>query len=88
MTWIHEHFRRLATPELRRRAIVGYRMGIRSGGSIRGVRIIGGQDSCPACQALVANIYQPDDAPSLPVEGCTHPAGCRCAYRPVMSYEE
>ena len=88
MTWIHEHFRRLATPESGQRAMAGYRMGIKSGGSIRGVRIIGGPDCCSASQAVAADIYHPDSAPSLPLEGCTHPTGCRCAYRPVMSYEE
>lgn len=88
MTWIHEHFRKLATPESGRRAIAGYRLGIKSGGSIRGVRIIAAPDSCPACSSRAANIYQPDTVPSLPVAECTNPGGCRCVYRPVMSYEE
>lgn len=88
MTWIHDHFRNLASPESGRRAIAGYRLGIKSGGAIRGIRIITGQDSCQTCQTLAANVYQPDDAPALPLAECTHPDGCRCAYRPVMKYEE
>ncbi len=88
MTWLHEHFHKLATPEAAQNAIARYRMGIKSGGSIRGVRIDPGPGACDACRALAANVYQPDEVPALPLEGCTNPTGCQCAYRPVMVYEE
>jgi hypothetical protein len=87
MTWLRDHFRKSATSDSGERAIAGYRLGIKAGGSIRGVRVIAGPDSCSACRALEGTVYQLDSVPALPVEACRHPDGCRCAYRPVMTYE-
>ncbi len=87
MEWIHEHFRRSSSPESARRALERYRMGQKAGGSIRGVRVFAGPDSCPSCRALTGAVYSLDEAPALPNPACTNPAGCRCAYRPVMAYE-
>lgn len=47
------------------------------------VRILANRDSCPACLA-VEGVYEFDDVPELPVEGCSHPDGCRCRYAPVL----
>lgn len=41
-------------------------------------------DACPACQA-VQGTYAKGEAPLLPVEGCSHPAGCRCFYQPLLT---
>jgi len=41
-------------------------------------------DACPACHNL-QGAYPKDKAPLLPVEGCSHPQGCRCFYQPVLS---
>lgn len=40
-------------------------------------------DACPACQA-VQGTYAKDQVPTLPVEGCSHPNGCRCFYQPLL----
>jgi hypothetical protein len=55
---------------------------IRSGLATK-VRILANRDSCPACRA-VEGAYEFDDVPQLPVEGCSHPDGCRCSYAPVL----
>lgn len=47
------------------------------------VELIVHQDSCPACQELKGR-YDKDQAPTLPVEGCSHESGCRCFYQPVL----
>ncbi len=88
MDWIHDHFRRVNTPEGSRRALDRYRMGMKAGGAIRGVRIVGGEGCCPACREVVGIVYHPDEAPALPIARCTHPNGCQCVYRPVMAYED
>jgi hypothetical protein len=49
------------------------------------VRILANQDCCPACRA-VEGVYNFDDVPELPVEGCSHGDGCRCHYAPVLDY--
>ncbi len=41
-------------------------------------------DACPACRQYQGS-YQKDQAPHLPVEGCSHPDGCRCFYQPVLA---
>jgi hypothetical protein len=41
-------------------------------------------DACPACQQAQGT-YAKDQAPVLPVEGCSHVHGCRCHYQPLLS---
>jgi hypothetical protein len=55
---------------------------IRNGLATR-VRILASRDSCPVCKA-VEGAYDFNDVPNLPVEGCSHPHGCRCRYEPVL----
>ena len=43
-----------------------------------------GDDACPACTKF-QGAYAKDSAPALPIEGCSHPAGCRCFYQPVLT---
>jgi len=43
------------------------------------------KDACPACEAT-AGAYDFDEAPALPVAGCSHPGGCRCRYEPVLDH--
>jgi hypothetical protein len=38
---------------------------------------------CPACRE-VGGAYEKDQAPRLPVEGCSHNLGCRCFYQPIL----
>lgn len=55
---------------------------IRSGLATK-VRILTNRDCCPACR-VVDGAYEFDDVPELPIEGCSHPDGCRCYYAPVL----
>jgi hypothetical protein len=56
---------------------------IREGGVATKVRILANHDSCPVCNA-VEGAYEFDEVPELPLEGCSHPQGCRCYYAPVL----
>lgn len=47
------------------------------------VRILANQDSCPVCTAT-EGAYDFDKVPALPMDGCSHPDGCRCFYEPVL----
>jgi len=47
------------------------------------VRISVAGDCCPACR-MAEGAYAKDSTPSLPVEGCSHPLGCRCFYQPML----
>lgn len=53
------------------------------GGVATKVRILASHDSCPVCKA-VEGAYHFDEVPALPLEGCSHPLGCRCHYAPVL----
>jgi hypothetical protein len=53
------------------------------GGLSTKVRILASHDSCPVCMAA-EGAYDFEDVPSLPIEDCSHPAGCRCFYAPVL----
>lgn len=48
------------------------------------VRISVYDDACPACQKMQGS-YPKDQVPRLPVEGCSHPNGCRCTYAPALT---
>ena len=47
------------------------------------VRISVSGDCCPACREM-EGAYDKNEAPKLPVEGCSHPNGCRCFYQPFL----
>jgi len=51
---------------------------------VKNVRFIVAADCCPAC-ATHEGTYNKEDAPSLPVEGCSHPNGCRCFFEPMLT---
>jgi hypothetical protein len=53
------------------------------GGVATRVRILASHDCCPACRAL-SGAYDFEEVPALPIEGCSHPLGCRCHYAPVL----
>jgi hypothetical protein len=53
------------------------------GGVATKVRILANHDCCPVCNA-VEGAYEFDEVPELPLEGCSHPQGCRCHYAPVL----
>lgn len=55
---------------------------IRSGLATK-VRVLASRDSCPVCLAI-EGAYEFDEAPQLPIDGCSHPKGCRCHYEPVL----
>lgn len=47
------------------------------------VRVAISHDCCPACMEA-QGAYAKDAAPKLPVQGCSHPQGCRCFYQPYL----
>ncbi len=51
---------------------------------VRDVRLIVSADACPVCAAHEGT-YEKNEAPSLPLEGCSHPQGCRCFYEPMLN---
>jgi len=50
---------------------------------VKGVRIAVNEDACPACQKMRGS-YPLQTVPQLPVDGCSHPLGCRCSYEPWL----
>ncbi len=56
---------------------------IREQGRIAEVRILADRNCCPTCREKV-RVYPVDQVPVLPIEGCSHPVGCRCVYEPVL----
>lgn len=47
------------------------------------VRILVAADCCPVCRHF-AGAYAFDDAPLLPLEGCSREDGCHAVYAPVL----
>lgn len=87
--WLNDFHRELAKPEnYAEKTLAAYKLGMKAGGSIEGVRIQVDENCCEICRALDREtIFHPDEAPRLPPEGCRRGRSCRCVYRPVMSYE-
>ncbi|MEX1248938.1 MAG: hypothetical protein WEA61_10705 [Anaerolineales bacterium] len=44
---------------------------------------VAGPDDCSTAQT-VQGVYSKLEVPMLPVEGCSRPGGCICAYEPVL----
>jgi hypothetical protein len=86
--WLKHHYVINKAPDYAAKTLAAYALGIRSGGSIRGVRIEVEPDGCQASKNLPHNaVYLPEDAPLIPLQGCTRGTGCTCVYRPVMAYQ-
>jgi hypothetical protein len=72
-------------PDYAAKTLAAYSRGMKTN-SITGVVIEKGAETCCAAGALpCGQIYDPKDAPLLPLPGCTLEAGCHCIYRPVMA---
>lgn len=87
MEWLKELTRTPKDTNYAQRVLDRYRLGLKAHGAICGVQIVPGSDSCPVCGELATSVYLPDEAPIIPIAGCPEPGGCRCSYRPVMTYE-
>ncbi len=85
--WMLDHIRTPKDAGYAQRVLDRYRLGMRARGAIRGVRVIPGADSCAVGQSCAGRAYLPDEAPLIPLAGCTLPGGCRCSYAPVMTYQ-
>ncbi len=88
MNWMRQHLQRAKDGGYAELVLARYKLGMKAGGAIRGVRVLAATDSCPTCLALADRVYDPDTAPLIPADGCTSPGGCRCSYAPVMTYEQ
>lgn len=51
---------------------------------VKNVRLVVAHDCCPACHEAEGTFLK-EQVPSLPVEGCSHPRGCRCFYEPMLN---
>lgn len=51
---------------------------------VKNIRLIVAADCCPICAAYEGT-YPKDEVPELPIEGCSHPKGCRCFYEPMLT---
>ena len=51
---------------------------------VKNVRLIVAHNCCPACREA-ERTYDKENAPGLPVEGCSYGLGCRCFYEPMLS---
>lgn len=49
-------------------------------GESEGLAIRAAAGACPICLNAARDLYAPHLAPTLPLVGCTSPAGCRCVY--------
>jgi hypothetical protein len=86
--WLNKHYKLNKSLRYAEKTLAAYELGIRAGGSIRGVRIQAAEGSCQAAKGLPSNaVYHPQEAPHLPLPQCTRTDSCPCVYRPVMSYE-
>lgn len=51
---------------------------------VRNVRLVVSADACPVCAAHEGT-YDKNEAPTLPIEGCSHSGGCHCFYEPMLN---
>jgi hypothetical protein len=87
--WLKDFHRDMEkAPNYAEKTLAAYKLGMKAKGSIVGVRIDIDTDGCDACKALDPDaVYEPDEAPRVPLPSCDKGSRCRCVYRPVMTYE-
>lgn len=88
--WLKSFHRQTEKPEdYAERTLAAYRLGMKAGGAIVGVRVDVAASCCAAAHQLAPDtVYHPDEAPILPLPGCPLGRRCQCVYRPVMAYEK
>jgi len=70
------------------KTLAAYALGMKAKGSIAGVLAEIAPDCCEAAHCLpTGKVYQPSEAPRLPLPDCTQGRRCGCVYRPAMSYQ-
>jgi nucleoside-diphosphate-sugar epimerase len=75
-------------PAYAEKTLAAYELGMKAKGSIVGVAVEPGPDSCDLARRLPAGrVYQPSEAPRLPLPECPQGRRCGCVYRPVMRYQ-
>lgn len=84
---MRQHVHGPKEPGYAARVLERYRLGMKAGGAVEGVRIITSEHSCAVCVSLAFTLYDPDNAPLIPIAACTTRDGCRCAYAAVMAYD-
>ncbi len=87
--WLNRFQHRIEKePGYAEKALAAYALGMKANGSIVGVVIEPAPDCCAQIRQLTpAQLYQPREAPLLPLAGCPLRQRCGCVYRPVMSYQ-
>jgi hypothetical protein len=88
--WLNDFQRSMEKPDnYADKTLAAYRLGIKAGGSIRGVSVCVAENCCADAKLLPeGTVYLPDAAPRLPLPTCSQGRKCPCVYRPVMTYEE
>lgn len=51
---------------------------------IKTVRVATPEEACPIC-VEIQGTYSKDEAPVLPIEGCSSPNGCCAFYEPIIT---
>jgi hypothetical protein len=87
MTWLRQQVQVAKNTHYSQSVLTRYKLGMKAGGAIGGVRLVAPTDGCPTCVVLADRVYDPDTVPLIPVAGCRTSGGCRCTYAPVMVYE-
>lgn len=87
--WLNKFQREMEKPaNYAEKTLAAYKLGMRSKGSIAGVRVEIDPKGCDACQEIDETaVFYPDEAPHVPLPKCTKAKTCGCVYRPVMAYE-
>lgn len=88
--WLDKfHHQMEKDPDYAEKTLAAYRLGMKGKGSIAGVVVELGPDSCDAARNLPAGeVYHPDHAPHLPLPNCPQGRRCGCVYRPLMTYQQ
>jgi RNA polymerase subunit RPABC4/transcription elongation factor Spt4 len=50
---------------------------------VKNVRLVARDKACPSCKSYTGT-YEKEQAPTLPLEGCSCPHGCTCFYEPML----
>jgi hypothetical protein len=90
LDWLHTFQQQTEkSADYAERTLAAYRLGMKGGGAIVGVRVEVVDTCCETtCHIPPGAVYHPDDAPHLPMPNCPLGGSCRCVYRPVMVYEQ
>ncbi len=56
---------------------------LKSNPRVTAIRVSVSKNACTTCRSM-EGVYSKENVPAFPIDGCSNPSGCNCAYAPIL----